>query len=322
MPCSEYTPATAVGTRSKCARQPLRFETPTSAHIAAVRQVLDQYTLTRTCDFSVGGIFMWADWFGYSLCMPGDETLLIGGRAEGVPGDVKAFSLPVCRDIPAAVHAIIGHCRRYRIRPVFSAVPEDFVAAVMRGAGMRGDVTELTDWADYLYDIDDIAYLRGKRFNKKRNHVNRFVADNPHYSVEPIDNSLIPETLLFCAGRRHDHDGSKMAVYEHGQCMRVLNEWPAFGFDGLVLRAESGEIAAFSAAEVIGDTAFVHIEKCNHEIAGANEAMASFMAKYLANKYSRLRYLNREEDVGDDGLRLAKQSWQPVQMLRKYNIFF
>ena len=312
----------AVGCRRHTATS-LRFQNLGNEDIKAVSELLTRYTLARTCDFSVGGIFMWADWFGYERCLSAN-SMYLRGHAEGME-DVVAFSLPVCADVTGAVRTLLAYCRRHGQRPVFSAVPECWVDEVVNAAARQARVTELTDWADYLYDLDDLAGLRGKRFNKKRNHVNRFIADNPHYEIEEVCDEIMPEVILFVAGRRQElvEGGSDpMALYEFSECMRVISEWKDFGMDGVVLRDETGSICAFAAAEVIGDTAFVHIEKCDHTVSGANEAIASMFAKWLGDKYPCLRYLNREEDVGDEGLRAAKESWHPVEKLKKFNILF
>lgn len=299
----------------------VHFQDMTVADAVAMHDVLTRLSPSRTCDFSVGGMLMWAGWFGYQRHLT-DNCLYVRGRAEGAQA-ITAYSLPVCRDVPGAIRTLVAHSRRNGMRPAFTAVPEEWVDIVATTIGGHVQVTELIDWADYLYDVDDLAGLRGKRFNKKRNHVNRFIADNPHYVAEDLTDDLLPEVILFCTGRRHQvaEDGNDpMALYELSECLRVLADWQVYGMEGVVLRDETGAICAFAAAEVIGDTAFVHIEKCDHRVSGANEAIASMTAKRLGDLHPRLRYLNREEDMGDPGLRAAKESWHPVSKLRKFNI--
>ena len=302
----------------------LDFSPLDSLDITQVRAALSKAP-ARTCDFTLGGLYMWERWFGYRAAMV-NGTLFVSGLAEGVDG-VEAFSLPVgAMDTIHGVRLILDYCRRTGITPVFSAVPEECVQTVLDAAGNPASATvaELTDWADYLYDATDLASLRGKRYNKKRNHVNRFMADNPGWSVEPLTEALIPEATLFCAGRADssgDDPLADMAAYELGECMKVLQTWGRLPMTGIVLRDASGRMVALSVAEIIGDTAFVHIEKADHTVAGANEMVNKLMAEHVLELDPRVHYLNREEDVGDPGLRTAKEQYHPVARLRKYNIF-
>lgn len=280
------------------------------------------YCRTRTCDFTIGGIYMWVRWFGYR-CAFVDGTLFISGMAEDDDGLWPAFSMPVGAMPPHdAVRRLADCCRRESIRPVFSAVPEEYVATVCSVLGPQARVRELVDWADYLYDATDLAVLRGKRFNKKRNHVNRFKADNPGWILEDLTPEIVPEAVLFLSGRRPQGDEEQdMAVYEHCRCVDVLEDWRHYPFEGVVLRGGCGDIVALAVAEVLGDTAFIHIEKANHEVAGAGEAINCFFAAHLLDRHSGIKFINREEDVGDESLRYAKESYHPLTLLRKFNIY-
>ena len=105
-----------------------------------------------------------------------------------------------------------------------------------------------------------------------------------------------------------------MADFEWNCCAETLKNYESYGFQGACLRKNDGRIVAFTIGEVSGDTLVLHIEKIEHLIAGAGEAMT------LLNP--NIRYINREDDAGDPGLRYAKQSYHPSFMLKKFNIEF
>lgn len=277
-----------------------------------------QTSSSRTCDYTVGGIFMWVKRFGYEYCVYKD-TLFIKGLSETDP-TLTAFSMPVGPlPLEESVRLITEYCAKNGIQPVFSAVPEDRIDYLM--ALVYGDIEELDDWADYLYDAHALAELSGKKYNKKRNHVNRFLAENPHYQFEPLDYTLLPEVLLFHTGHTAEAaDETGMASYEKEECTEVLNHYGSYPFEGAVLRDESGAICAYTCGEVIGDTLYVHIEKMNHDVAGSGETINKLFAGYMTSRHPSLRYINREEDCGDPGLRHAKESYNPVLRLRKYNL--
>lgn len=295
----------------------LRFRPLTDDTIPLINSML-QEGLSRTCDYSVGGIYMWIDCFAYEYCVY-KNTLFIKGVSEIDP-TMTAFSLPVGQlPLSECVELIERYCRFYGLKPVFATVPEDRIDYLL--SVFDGEIEELDDWADYLYDAHELAELTGKKYSKKRNHVNRFLAENPHYVFEPLTSALLPEVLLFHTGMHSDDDDSSpLSLYEKNQCTRVLNGFGSWPFEGAVLRDESGCICAFTCGEVIGDTLYIHIEKMDHHIAGSGETINRLYARYMTARHPGVRYINREEDCGDAGLRRAKESYNPVMRLRKFNI--
>ena len=87
-----------------------------------------------------------------------------------------------------------------------------------------------------------------------------------------------------------------------------------------MLSTPSDGIVAFTLGEVIGDTLYVHIEKMSHDIAGAGETINRLFASMMTTIHPSVQYINREEDVGDPGLRHAKESYHPLELLKKYNV--
>lgn len=309
---------------AKCSATTLRFAPLTLAELPLVNRILQQ-SPSRTCDYSIGGIYMWIEYFGYKVCFVGD-TLFIKGVSESDP-TVTAFMMPVGEmDDARAVRLIRDYCRSLDLLPVLSAVPEDRMEA-LTAICPDARCESLDMWSDYLYDIDALASLRGKAYNKKRNHVNRFMSDNPDMFFEPLTTELLPEVILYfegmCMRERSEPDPSALgtAAYERRQTMEVLNNYSSYPFTGAVLRAQSGEIASFCIGEPIGDTLFVHIEKSRHDIAGAGETINMLYAREMKDKFPGLRFVNREDDAGDPGLRKAKLSYRPCSILQKYNVY-
>ncbi|MDE6611839.1 MAG: phosphatidylglycerol lysyltransferase domain-containing protein, partial [Muribaculaceae bacterium] len=104
------------------------------------------------------------------------------------------------------------------------------------------------------------------------------------------------------------------------QCLDVLGNYSHYGMEGAMLRDGSGEIVAFTAGEIIGDTLVLHIEKMRHSVAGAGETINQLFAGRMLERHPGLLYINREDDAGDPGLRYAKESYHPAFKLRKYNV--
>lgn len=296
---------------------PLRFRKITAADVDKIYDILTRYASAGTCDYTVGGIMMWVDYFNYSFAIVYD-TLFIKGVSEEDSSQV-AFAVPVgAMDLNDSVALLREYCAANRIRLRFSAVPECMLQP-LADAGYT--VSEpLEDWSDYVYDIDALATYSGKKYSKKRNHVNRFVADNPGWSVAPLTAANLPAVRDFLLRRQLAEGKQESATYEHRQVMRVLDQYESYPYEGLVLSVPDRGIVAFGIGEVIGDTVFEHIEKMDHEVAGAGEMMCREYAAMIRERHPEVKYVNREEDAGDPGLRYAKEQLHPVKKLAKYDV--
>lgn len=308
-----YTQSTAITTR-----QTLTFAPFTPADIPALLPILSA-SPSRTCDFTIGGIYLWKDYFMYSRQIV-DGTLFIKGVAEDNL-EVPAFSLPVgAMPLAESLGLLREHCTSNGIRPLLSAAPADRLDEIRSSINVA-EVSELPDWADYLYEIEPMATFKGKKMSKKRNHVNRFYSDHPDAIFEPLTTGNIPDALSFL--RNHSTpspDKSITADYDIMETAYALDHFDDYNFEGALMRIPDVGVVAFTAGEVIGDTLYVHIEKMDHDINGSGETMSSSFCRYMMERHQELRYVNREDSSGDPGLARAKEAYHPVALLRKYNV--
>lgn len=272
---------------------------------------------SRTCDATLAGMLMWAEYFRYEYAIV-DNTLFVKGAQEDCLS-ASAFSFPL-GDMPLseAVAMLKEYCRSEGMPLRFSAVPADRVPELQVLGACHVD--ELVDWADYLYDAQDLATLSGNRYSKKRNHVNRFAADHPDASVVGLTDVMVPAVVDFLRGLPEDEEHITARI-ERQEVSRVLDHWAELPMEGAVLVTPTEGIVAFAIGEVGGDTLFVHIEKMNHHINGAGETINKEFARMMVERHG-VAYVNREEDAGDEGLRRAKESYHPVMKLRKFNVEF
>lgn len=273
----------------------------------------------KTCDFTLGGLFMWSDFFNYEYCVY-ENTLFI--RGDDVTAD-----RPLCYALPLgelslhdALKVLKVDCREKGVPLVFNSVPETELQLFDCNCARCAE--ELPDWSDYIYDADALATLVGHKYNKKRNKVNFFRAAFPDYSTEVIGKDNLDEIIAFFENYvRTDDDTSDYAKNEDAQTMRVLKTYDDWGFDGLVLRV-NGEIAAFTVGEIIGDVLYDHIEKADADkFPGAYQIINMLFADRVRSEFG-VKFINREEDVGDEGLRQSKLSYHPVMVLKKYKVEF
>lgn len=299
----------------------LSFQPVTLASMQEIYRYL-KLSHSRTCDFTVGGIFMWIEYFDYRYCVQ-DDTLFIMGRLEDDRREI-AFSLPLgALPLNRSVGMIEEYCRAHGLTPNMSAVPEDALPA-LQAAFPACRVDELVDWGDYLYDSRSLATLTGHKYNRKRNRVNKFAREYPRYEYRRLMPDDVPAVRAFFVERYcRQTDFSEMARYENSAVLQVLDNYArlvALGFSGGYIVVDD-RIVAFTIGEVLGDTLYVHIEKALYDYAGSYEAINYRYAADCGSEHPEVLYINREDDAGDAGLREAKRSYNPLGILKKYDVF-
>jgi hypothetical protein len=298
----------------------LRFTPIAIAHLPLVADFV-ALSGSLTCDYTIGGIYLWIKHFNYQLAVRHDVLYIRGGREDNL--SVAAFSFPLGRRrLADAVAPLMDYCRELQQPLWLSAVPED---ALHRFASLPGgcEVEPLgAEWSDYLYDLRQLAGLEGGQMKKKRNHVNRFMQENPAAVLTPLRLADVAECCALLHAVGHDDTPTGRSEFEAVEWM--LQNWAEFApyMLGGVLRTApvDGEVVAFTIGEVKGFTLHVHVEKANHSYAGVGEAVTHLFARQMLLTHPYLLLTNRQDDAGDPGLRAAKQSWHPQRLLPKFNV--
>ncbi len=171
---------------------------------------------------------------------------------------------------------------------------------------------------EYIYLRETLASLAGKKLHAKRNHINQFKKNHPNWVFESITAENLPACIamheVWNAQKAQDSDIAE----EHDAVHDALLHYEALGLVGGLLRSEAGgEVIAFSCgtASPDCDTFVVHIEKAHADMQGAYAMINQQMNLHLLGSYT---YVNREDDVGDEGLRKAKLSYRPHMLEEKW----
>ncbi len=176
------------------------------------------------------------------------------------------------------------------------------------------------DSFDYVYDIHDLADLKGRKFQRKRNHLNRFRENNPGYRLEGITDENLPEVEELVS-RWYDlrQQENPHADYhmERAALKKALRQRTALGMEGLLLRTGDGVVAMTMGSRLNENTFDIHFEKALDIADGAYAAINNGFAAFLREKYPDVAFLNREDDLGLEGLRKAKLSYNPHHMVEK-----
>ena len=176
------------------------------------------------------------------------------------------------------------------------------------------------DSYDYIYAIDDLADLRGRKFQKKRNHLNRFEQEHPDAQILPLDAQTMEAAYLLAQKwyeERTAIDPDGDYHLERIALERAFSHYGELGMEGVVL-VELGNVMAFAmGSRLTGDTYDIHFEKALGASDGTYAAINRGFARYLREKYPEVKWLNREDDMGIEGLRKAKLSYNPDHMVEK-----
>lgn len=174
--------------------------------------------------------------------------------------------------------------------------------------------------SDYVYLASDLANLSGKAFHKKKNHVSRFTRTYSDYQYSEIgcnnrdDAALVADMWYY----EHLQSESDSQLKEYMAIKEALNYFDRLELKGGVIYVNETPVAMTIASVINNETADIHFEKVIGEYAafGGYAAINNIFAKQLYK--SGIKWINREEDIGIEGLRKAKMSYRPKLMIKKY----
>ncbi len=179
---------------------------------------------------------------------------------------------------------------------------------------------KLEDHAEYIYETDALYRLRGRKLSKKKNLVSQFQKRYPKHKV--IDLRKQPELLKNClelVEQWQDFKDESKSINQEFAAMKIAFEnFAPLELEGLAITVNEKVIAFSIFSRHNMDTYDVHFEKADFHFKGSAQAINRVTAKYLLPKCG---YINREQDLGDEGLRQAKRSYDPVFILLESRLY-
>ncbi|MDE6426158.1 MAG: phosphatidylglycerol lysyltransferase domain-containing protein [Ruminococcus sp.] len=173
------------------------------------------------------------------------------------------------------------------------------------------------DSSDYIYFAHDLIHLEGKKYHSKRNHLTHFRSYDYEFSM--ITEKDFDDCISFCTEDYNKKYKNHSSVAEQYAINTYFSYFEELGLSGGVIRID-GKVTALTIGERLNsDTFCVHIEKADRSFDGIYTAVNNMFVSSACADY---RYINREEDLGIEGLRKSKLSYHPVFLLNKYIIKF
>jgi len=248
---------------------------------------------------------VWLQWNECLLIIFHPQTGTTYGLAPFGPGDKKS-ALDVLSEEIAKQTSDVRICR----------VEEEFIKNHIDPA--KYAVVNDRDNSDYVYLTKDLIDLSGNKYHRKKNHLNQFIK-NYAFEYHPLNTELVKRVLgmqeAWCRFRECVEKADLLA--EDFAVREALTCYEELGYQGGAILIHSA-VEAFSLGEPLNeDTAVIHIEKANPEIPGLYAAINQI---FCLNAWPEVTYINREQDMGVEGLRKAKESYYPHHMVDKYTL--
>ncbi|MBR6725794.1 MAG: DUF2156 domain-containing protein [Clostridia bacterium] len=289
----------------------LEFKPITLNEIPLIKQYL-KYTKSRACDNTVGGTFMWRDYF------VSESAFLCGNlvfKTQNPDGSI-AFSMPLGENLACSFERIKSYCKKRNIPIEFCLATKEDVEVYSKYFDI--EIIPTPNWNDYVYDTNALATFAGRAYNGQRNHTNAFLRENPSWEYKTITSDNIADVRRFYydADIFHAKD-AELYVEEQKKVVEVLDNFEVYGMIGGAIYVE-GKVIAFALGEIMGDTLHTHIEKADKSIRGSYQMI---VREYnSANLKYGIKYTNRQDDAGDEGLRRSKLSYHPCEIIEKYTV--
>ncbi len=273
---------------------------------------------SSSADFNFGNIYLWDSSFHQLVGRMNDRVVV-----RPCYGDESFFAWPVGRGDPGPVlRAMEDHAAEMGVPLVLRGVTQDHLSLLGQYfPGRYEAIAERPLW-DYIYSAEKLDTLSGKKLHGKRNHINRFEAEND-WTFSPLTPDDFEDCLrLLDEWNAQEHDDDTPIGDDEGDeaaaIRRGFRHYDALGLEGGILRV-SGKPVAFTMGEPICEHTFVvHFEKAYAEINGAYPMVNREFVRFIRQKYPSVLWINREDDMGIESLRQSKESYHPDHMVEKY----
>ena len=257
------------------------------------------------CDVTFVNTYLWREHYDIRVAFTDDAYY----KCYYMDGSLTGYTFPMTSgDIRAAVDRILDDARERGIAPVIGLLNDRNAQLIKDLYGDRVSVSISRDSCDYIYERRALANLSGKKYHAKRNHISRFFRDHDDISVEEICEENFDDVIS--VAERWEMSGGRTG--EVAIIRDALEHFDTLGMFGLLLYVGGRPVAMSMGSRISGEVCDVNFEKAV-EIADAYSVINNEFAK----RYDTFSLLNREEDMGLEGLRKSKLSYRPSTLLRK-----
>ncbi|MDO5014882.1 MAG: phosphatidylglycerol lysyltransferase domain-containing protein [Clostridia bacterium] len=263
-------------------------------------------------EYCFGNIYMWSEAYNAKIGFYKDFFMLKMKEDEK-----PYYSFPVGNgDLKECLDVLKNEGKEKNHEVSFYNVSKKNLEKLDKLVDCKFKITKNDGQGDYIYLVKDLAELKGKKYKSKRNHISYFLK-NFEYEYEEINKDNLEECYQMSL-EWNKLNKANIEEYESKEPQAIKRAFENFDYLGLVgaLIRSNNKIIAYTFGEKINDYMFcTHVEKAYADVRGAYPLINQQFAENTINNFE---YVNREEDLGIEGLRKAKQSYRPVMLLEKY----
>lgn len=292
----------------------LNFSKPEIKDKAWVDECL-KHANSYNCEYSFGNVFIWATAYSTQICHYKDFFICKWGRNNDI-----SYSLPLGEgDFTDAINQIIDDAKQSGVTPRIYGITEGYLSMLQEAFFGKFTYSYDDGYNDYIYSTEKMAALTGKKYHGKRNHITNFKKNNPDWCFEPLNRKNIEECIAlhskWIENKSDNPEDDEDYSLEFEAVLNAFENYDALDLIGGLIRVD-GDVIAYTLgeAQMNGKCFVTHFEKAPAEIQGAYPIINQEFTKNCLMNYE---YVNREEDLGIDGLRRAKQSYYPEIWLKK-----
>lgn len=267
------------------------------------------------CHQNFTNIFAWSETYNYRVAQFNNYLVI-----KGLINDLTYYFYPAgWGEIKPVIEAMKKDAFDCGHEFVLSGVSPENIAVIKSLFPDNFEYQEMRYGFDYVYLLDKLVTLAGNKLHSKRNHINRFKQNNS-WSFEQISLDNLAEcwemNIEWC--KAHSSDDEDVIAKENCAVRRCFDNFTSLGLEGGLIRANDQVIAYTMGEKLNSDTYVIHIEKAFGEIQGAYQMINREFASFIQKNHPQMIYVNREEDMGLEGLRKAKLSYHPDKMEEKF----
>ena len=277
---------------------------------AFLQKALSQHMEPRSCECAEANLFLWQRVYG-------EKFLDVSGRFWVIETGSGVPHFPIgAAFAPEELYHLAMAAAEAGFQPEFYYVPEAYAMQETVQHYFHAEPDE--DAEDYLYDLAQQAALEGAKLRKKRNLVRQFERNYPGAELHIIREQDLPEALHLANSLNGKLVQADFLAEEADALAEVPRFFKALDMGGVLLKLPDGTAVGVSIFSRMADgvTFDIHFEKADHSIKGAPQFLTAKTAEYLLSCGGR--WMNREQDMGETGLRQAKRSLDPCGMIRRF----
>ncbi len=283
---------------------------------------LDDHKLIRTyvkafqplsCEYNFSNLFAWQDAYRISFTIYHDRILIYDAQS-------RCSFMPLGRNFfPRELVRLSLKLNKMGFSPDFSLVTPDYIKKYP-DIEKYYIIKEDRDNSEYIYDIKSLCELKGARLHKKRNLISQFKRLYPDFKVHLLKGKYRLKAIELAHNLIKKRKEPSITLDHELSAIKIsFDYFDELGLDGIAVTVNN-RLAAFSVFSALSPlTCDIQFEKSDTYFKGASQLINLETAKYLKPKY---KYLNREQDLGIQGLRRAKMSYEPLHLLTSYSLIF